>query len=158
MNAVLTFDAFKQRTSPANVPLGLRLPTPSPAVVSEALDENFIRAVLAWVRMLENGEAIGGLPPKVTLERLTELFRLLPSDMPEVDPYVSNVGSVSFDWDCDPANTLSLFVQQDGRLGYAAFLSGERSYGTVELECWAFRDNVLPLIRRWRATIEGAAR
>jgi hypothetical protein len=135
--------------SPAYEPVKLRIPAQSPAAAVPRAPHSYVRAITALVGLMQDGGVLERLDLHAWFGPLESLFELLPSDLPEIDPYLSNVGSISFDWDEDPSNSLSLMLQPDGRVGFAAYFAGARFSGISTLSAVPFRRDVLPLVQRW---------
>jgi hypothetical protein len=85
-----------------------------------------------------NGEGAKSVTSGV--ERASDFLRALPNEVeiPELCPFPD--GAIDFNWDRSVDKTLSVFVEPDGRIGYAALIDGESSHG------WAgnISDGIIP--------------
>ena len=158
MSAVLAYDSCDLRplaafgfASPAYESVKLRIPAQSPAAAVPRVPRSYLRAVTALVELMQADDAWQRLDLHASIGLLESLFELLPADLPDADPYLSNAGSISFDWDEDPSNSLSLMLQPDGRVGFAAYFDGARFSGISTLSAAPFRRDVLPLVEAWLA-------
>lgn len=62
---------------------------------------------------------------------LAMLLQALPQHLPETEAHISASGSLCFDWDEDPENQLSIILQGNGRIAFAAYFAGDRVHGTA---------------------------
>lgn len=148
--ALAEFDVFEAGTSPSFLryePSVSLLSSPSPA---PGYDLSRKRAARGLDLLMDLSESQPDMPlnSSITPPVIAKFLSALPANLPTVEPYVSAQGSVCFDWDDEPSNALSLLLQSDTRLAYAAYFSGERIHGTVNLQT-AFPGELLSLINRW---------
>lgn len=66
------------------------------------------------------------------------------------DAHVTAARNLSFDWDDDPQNQLSIIIHADGRLSYAAYFRGDRVHGTANFEKRQFPEELLAAINKWK--------
>jgi hypothetical protein len=60
------------------------------------------------------------------------LIKRISNLLPDTDPYVTDVGSISFDWDEDPQRQLSIMVQRNGLISYSSLLGRQILRGTAK--------------------------
>lgn len=84
-----------------------------------------------------------------TLWNSKRLMHFLPEAVPPADVYISDEESVCFDWDSDPNYQLSIMVQRDARLAFAAYLNGDRFNGAMEFRPEGLPTEIAQLLDRW---------
>lgn len=146
MSAVLEYEVFERDASPVFRPVHAPMRAPSPA---PGADNRRDRAIHALLSLSDDSDNFNRLDVPLALVRLGKFFTYLPTYMPQIQPYISYAGSISFDWDEDSKNSLSLMLQPDGRLGFAAYFSGDRSSGAIDLNHESFSREVAPIVNRW---------
>jgi hypothetical protein len=122
----------------------LEMPAELPPSRRQAV-EMAARAERAWFQLLNDGEVIH---PDIRQEDLVDLFVKLPPGLFEVDAYVSHAGSICFDWDESPGNTLSLILKPNKIVGYAAYFDGEKVCASEDFGL-RLSSNFDRVIERW---------
>jgi hypothetical protein len=88
-------------------------------------------------------------PSSLAVENFNALVRLLPSELPATDPYISEAGSICFDWDDNPLCQLSILLQDKQQIAFAAYFRGERIHGSARFFGTQLPYGLLDLARRW---------
>lgn len=70
--------------------------------------------------------------------------------LPVPEASVTASRNLSFDWDDDPQNQLTIILQSDGRISYAAYFSGDRVHGIANSKGGRFPEELLAAIQKWR--------
>lgn len=151
MNALAVWDneSFELESSPTFLryePSIERAVVRSPAPGRDLIAQ---RHLARGLDVLMNLEDSAKLNHTITPAVMGRFFLALPSGLPSADAYVSAHGSVCFDWDDEPSNALSLFVQSDRRVGYSAYFNGRRSHGVADFKDTALPAIVMKLIKEW---------
>lgn len=89
------------------------------------------------------------------LENFPALLSLLPAEFPVAEPYVSHEGSICLDWYQDPENQISILLQDDNRIAYAAYFAGERVNGSADFSHGALPRELLEVADRWALAHRG---
>lgn len=95
--------------------------------------------------MLESGPE----PKSSALENFERLLQLLPAELPLTDPYVSESGSICFDWDFDSRFQLSLLLKDKNQIAYAAYFSGEKVHGSSHFSGRELPEGLAYAAKRW---------
>jgi hypothetical protein len=91
-----------------------------------------------------------GLSPAASaVENFDALLRLLPSDLPLTDPYVSDAGSVCLDWDANPTCQLSVMLKANHQIAFAAYFRGEKVHGSARFSDQQLPESFLGIAERW---------
>lgn len=93
------------------------------------------------------------VPPKLSaVGNFQPLLALLPAEMPPTDPYVSQTGSICFDWDFNPRCQLSIILKDKDQIAYAAYFSGERVHGSSRFSSLGLPEGLAAIAKRWIRT------
>lgn len=84
-----------------------------------------------------------------TVWNARRLLQLLPVELPPTDAHISDVESVCFDWDENPKAQLSLMVQRNNKLAFAAYFGGDRFNGAMAFNPMELPAEVSQVVRRW---------
>ena len=81
-----------------------------------------------------------------------DLASLLPSDMPDPDVYITDAGSISFDWDKTAKAQLSIMILAAGGIAFASYLRGNRAHGAFAFDDTGRLPEEIGLaIQKWKA-------
>lgn len=128
-----------------------RPPVASPAEAMKLGRDSRIRSFL--VKAIDEAQA-GGTEPKLSaLENFDAFLRLLPADLPVTDPYVSESGSICFDWDFDPQCQLSVLLKDKNQIAFAAYFSGEKVHGSTRFSSHELPEILATMAKRWSRTV-----
>jgi hypothetical protein len=122
-------------------------PETSPSQAVEA--ERNLQMQKFLLQALEKASSEGVKPAQSALSRFEALLRLLPGDLPLTDPYISHAGSICLDWDADPSHQLSLMLQSNERVAFAAYFKGEKIHGSARFSGLQLPESFLGLAKRW---------
>lgn len=149
--ALTDFDVFEAEASPVVLQYqpGVSLFSSSSPAPGYDLSKKRAARGLELLMELSGSESGMLLNSTITPPLVARFLSALPSDLPKVEPYVSAQGSVCFDWDEEPSNALSLLIQSDSRVAFAAYFSGERMHGTVNFDAAVLPRDLLSIINRW---------
>lgn len=99
---------------------------------------------------LADVENYGRLIPSQTKWMVKRFLQLLPASVPATDVYVSDEQSICFDWDEDVECQLSVMVQQEGRIAFAAYFGGDRLNGATSFTGTDLPNELSSAIARWQ--------
>lgn len=123
-------------------------PTPLQLTVAERNEEI---ALGFWPALLD-AEKEGVQVTARTVENFQRLLALLPASLPYTAPYVSEAGSLCLDWDGNPQNQLSIMIQRNGRIAFAAYFAGERVNGSANFLPDGLPQGLVDSAARWAKT------
>lgn len=127
-------------------------PIASPAQTLKLSRDLKIKAYLADAVNEAKGQ---GLVPAISaVGNVDRLLQLLPSEFPVTDPYISESGSICFDWDEDPENQFSILLKEGNKISYAAYFSGEKVNGAADFSRIDLPKSLLESAKRWAERIE----
>lgn len=129
-------------------------PTKVPGTIApahEALLERNKMMINAASDVIRQSRA-GGQPVSLEAEaNLPRFMRLLPPQLPCIEPYISPSGSICFDWEDDPDCQLSIMLQAGDRIAFAAYFDGERIHGNSRLPRTELPQALKAVAERWIA-------
>jgi hypothetical protein len=116
--------------------------------VREVVYERNALLLNALATALHEAGGAGGPISENAFNDLPRLLSLLPSGLPAAEASVLPSGSISFDWDIDPENQLSIILVGGNRVGFAACFGGDRVYGTARMGD-RLSDEVAAAVAKW---------
>lgn len=121
-----------------------RPPTRSPAGAIHEVRTSRMRELLQ-----ENIAEMRISPSPSVRANFEHLLRLLPSEMPLTDPYVSEAGGIDLDWDFDPQCQISIMLKEKGQIAFAAYFSGEKVHGSTRFSSQELPEILAVVAKRW---------
>lgn len=122
-------------------------PIASPAQALKLGRDQKIKSYLAnAIREASDQELMPAVSACVNVDRF---LQLLPAELPVTDPYVSESGSICFDWDEDPESQFSILLKSENKISYAAYFSGEKVNGSAEFSRVDLPKSLLESAKRW---------
>lgn len=91
----------------------------------------------------------GSLPSISALDNFDALLRLLPTELPATEAYISANGSICFDWDADPSSQLSILLKDKNQIAFAAYFSGEKVHGSTRFSSNQLPESMATVTKRW---------
>lgn len=128
----------------------------SPSATSSGSNERLLGAIRTLIAAFRESETPKAVVSAETVENALRFQTLLPADMPPAEAYISQFGSICFDWDENKENILSVMIQKDRRIGFAAYFSGDRVHGTMAFVNGAIPDQMALAVTRWRKNARNA--
>lgn len=86
---------------------------------------------------------------RYAMNNLQRFFRLLPDELLNADVYISDKGSIVFDWEEDSQNQLSIMLQDNNRIGYSAYLKGDRTNGSTAFNNASLPEEINLFCKKW---------
>jgi len=86
-----------------------------------------------------------------SLARALQVVSFLPVEMlASADVSITPSGTVSFDWDSDPQNQLSIMLTANNTISYAAYRPQGRTHGALDFQYLELPEEITYAIRKWR--------
>lgn len=141
--------------SVTRAPLTAKPPTATPG---ETIRRDRAQRMTKFLGMAQAEAASEGLAPNPwAIENFARVLDLLPADLPAVEPYISEVGSVCLDWDENPQCQLSVLLKERGQIAFAAYIAGESVYGSTQFSASRLPESLLETAKRWSRASHAAA-
>ena len=119
-------------------------PARSPGETLLEARNNVMREFLHFALLEDDYE-----PSEGARENFDALIQLLPPSLPATEPRISSFGSICLDWDMDPDNLLSIMLQANNKITYAANFSGEKAHGSVDFQAGRLPKELLAEVAKW---------
>lgn len=86
---------------------------------------------------------------ETAIKNLPRFLRLLPDDMPLSGVCVTSAGSICFDWDDNLDCQLSILLQEENKISFAGYFTGDQIHGTANFTNMALPEELVAATKRW---------
>lgn len=122
---------------------------PEASPVENVKIERDARMRTLLVQSIVEASERGVAPKPAAIENFDALLQLLPAELPITDPYVTDAGSISLDWDDEPSAQFALLLKDGGQIAFAAYFSGEKVNGSTRFSGLQLPESLLDAAHRW---------